>query len=208
MSSYKSPTALFEFELTKIRIDKMEKTKLFDKADYKRELYDAFVKSYQTDKDLVDSYGEVFSLNRSRDEKDKDPDPSVGSDRGTKRRKASKEAESSRDSRSKENKYSSTLKTPPILNISHLTSLPMQMSQVILLMTQDCNRIRSLTRVTMMNNSLTRRLPRMTGSRNSSDLLLLILIGIRDNVLTSDHLRPGLVKLPVLKNLLLHLMSS
>ncbi|GJZ78932.1 hypothetical protein Tco_0643769 [Tanacetum coccineum] len=38
--------------------------------------------------DLFDSYGEVFSLKRSRDEKDKDRDPSAGSDRVTKRRKS------------------------------------------------------------------------------------------------------------------------
>ncbi|GJZ92723.1 hypothetical protein Tco_0664788 [Tanacetum coccineum] len=40
-----------------------------------------------TDKDLFDSYGEVFSLKRSRD-KDKDRDPSAGSDRQKKRRKS------------------------------------------------------------------------------------------------------------------------
>ncbi|GKF97367.1 hypothetical protein Tco_0293188, partial [Tanacetum coccineum] len=47
---------------------------------------------------------------RSQDEKDKDQDPSAGSDQGTKRRKSSKDAESSRDLRSKENKSSSTSK--------------------------------------------------------------------------------------------------
>ncbi|GJU02596.1 hypothetical protein Tco_1112934 [Tanacetum coccineum] len=46
---------------------------------YKKELYDALVKSYNTDKDLIDTYGEVFSLKRSRDDKDKDQDPSAGS---------------------------------------------------------------------------------------------------------------------------------
>ncbi|GJU14435.1 hypothetical protein Tco_1142401 [Tanacetum coccineum] len=67
-------------------------------------------KSYNTNKDLFDSYGEVFSLKWSRDEKDKDRDPSAGSDRGKKRRKSSKDVESSRDSRSKEKKSSSTSK--------------------------------------------------------------------------------------------------
>ncbi|GJT95155.1 hypothetical protein Tco_1090673 [Tanacetum coccineum] len=96
--TYEAATSLFEFELTKILIDKMEKNKSYDKADYKRELYDALVKSYQTDKDLFDTYGKVFTLKRSQDDKDKDQDPSTGSDRGTKRRKSSMEAESSRDS--------------------------------------------------------------------------------------------------------------
>ncbi|GKD17451.1 hypothetical protein Tco_1206609 [Tanacetum coccineum] len=98
-SSYEAAATLSEFELTKILIDKMDKNKSFDVADYKRELYDALVKSYNTDKDIFESYGEVFSLKRSRDERDKDRDPSAGSDRGMKRRKSSKDAESSRDSR-------------------------------------------------------------------------------------------------------------
>ncbi|GJT75411.1 hypothetical protein Tco_1042136 [Tanacetum coccineum] len=74
------------------------------------ELYDALIKSYNTDKDLFDSYGEVFSVKRGRDETNKDQDPFAGSDRGMKRRKTSKEGELSKDSRSKEKKSSSTSK--------------------------------------------------------------------------------------------------
>ncbi|GJU52238.1 hypothetical protein Tco_1225952 [Tanacetum coccineum] len=110
LSTYEAAAALSEFELTKMLIDKIEKNKSYDKAAYKRELYEALVKSYKTDKDLFDSYGKVFTLKRSKDDKDKDQDPSAGSDRGTKRRKSSKEAESSKDSRSKEKKSSSTSK--------------------------------------------------------------------------------------------------
>nr|GEY23176.1 hypothetical protein [Tanacetum cinerariifolium] len=109
-SSYEAAATLSEFELTKILINKMEKNKSFDVADYKKELYDALVKSYNTDKDIFESYGEVFSLKRSRDDKNKDRDPSAGLDQGTKRRKSSKDVESSRDSRSKEKKTSSTFK--------------------------------------------------------------------------------------------------
>ncbi|GJT47781.1 hypothetical protein Tco_0973938, partial [Tanacetum coccineum] len=108
-STYEAVASLSEFELTKILIDKMEKNKSYDKADYKKKLYDALVESYNTRKDVFDSYGKVFSLKSSRDE-DKYRDPSAGSDRGKKRRKSSKEAESSKDSRSKENKSSSTSK--------------------------------------------------------------------------------------------------
>ncbi|GJT80879.1 hypothetical protein Tco_1055221 [Tanacetum coccineum] len=100
------------------------------------------------------------------------------------------------------------LKTPLNLNISLPASLPMQRSQVILLKTKACNKIKSSSRETMMNNSLTRRLPKPTGSRNPSDLQLLILIRVRDNMLTFDLLRLGLVKLHMLKNLLIQLMSS
>nr|GFB31031.1 hypothetical protein [Tanacetum cinerariifolium] len=84
----------------------MEKNKLFDIADYKRELYDALVKSYNTNKDIFESYGEEFSLKRSRDDREKDRDTFVGSERGMKRRKSSKDVESFRDSRSKEKKPS------------------------------------------------------------------------------------------------------
>nr|GEX22538.1 hypothetical protein [Tanacetum cinerariifolium] len=101
---------LSEFELTKILIDKIERNKSYDIADHKRKLYNPLVKSYQIDKDLFDSYGKVFSLKRSRDDGDKDRDPSVGSYRETKREKSSKDVVSSRDSRSKEKKSSSTSK--------------------------------------------------------------------------------------------------
>ncbi|GKG47281.1 hypothetical protein Tco_0504478, partial [Tanacetum coccineum] len=79
-------------------------------TDYKRELYDALIKSYETKKYLFDSYGKAFTLKRSRDDQDKDRDPSAGLDRGMKRRKSSKEAESSIYSRSKEKKSSTTSK--------------------------------------------------------------------------------------------------
>nr|GEV15442.1 hypothetical protein [Tanacetum cinerariifolium] len=108
--------SLSEFELTKILIDKMEEHKSYLRVDYKRELYD-----------------EVFMLKTSRDDKEKDQDPSARSVQGTKRRKSSKDVESSRDPK----------------------------SQVIQLITQECNRIKSLTRVTIRNNLMTRMLPRL-----------------------------------------------
>ncbi|GJV60104.1 hypothetical protein Tco_1466204 [Tanacetum coccineum] len=109
-STYAVAASLSEFELTKILMDKIEEHKSHLRADYKRELYDTLVKSYNTDKDLFQTYGEVFTLKRSQDEKDKDQDPSAGSDRGTKRRKSSKDVESSRDPKSKEFKLSSSSK--------------------------------------------------------------------------------------------------
>ncbi|GKE24661.1 hypothetical protein Tco_1436173, partial [Tanacetum coccineum] len=79
-------------------------------ASLSEELYDALVKSYNTNKDLFETYGEVFTLKRSRDNKDKDQDPFAGSDRGTKRRKSSKDSKSSRDPKSKESKSTSSSK--------------------------------------------------------------------------------------------------
>ncbi|GJV70059.1 hypothetical protein Tco_1485568 [Tanacetum coccineum] len=81
---------------------KRRKTKSYLRVDYKRELYDALVNSYNTDKDLFDTYGEAFILKRGQDDKDKDQDPSARLDRGKKRKKLSKERESSKDPRSKE----------------------------------------------------------------------------------------------------------
>ncbi|GKA68716.1 hypothetical protein Tco_0768633 [Tanacetum coccineum] len=109
-STYEVAASLSEYELTKILLDTIEESKSHLRADCKRKLYDALVESYNTDKDLFDTYGKVFTLKRSRDEKDKDQDPSAGSDRGNKRRKSSKEAESTKDPRSKERKSSSSSK--------------------------------------------------------------------------------------------------
>nr|GFB48566.1 hypothetical protein [Tanacetum cinerariifolium] len=79
-------------------------------SDNQKNLYNALVESYNFDKDIITSYGDVVLLRRGQDDQDKDEDPFVGSDRGTKRRKFGKEAESSKDLRSKEKKYSSTYK--------------------------------------------------------------------------------------------------
>nr|GEV66116.1 hypothetical protein [Tanacetum cinerariifolium] len=109
-STYEAAASLLEYELTMILLHTMEESKSHLRADYKKNLYDALVESYNTDKDIFESYGEVFSLKRSQDDKDKDQDPFAGSDRRTKRMKSSKDAESSKDSRSKERKSSSTSK--------------------------------------------------------------------------------------------------
>nr|GEX08484.1 hypothetical protein [Tanacetum cinerariifolium] len=72
------------YELTKILMDMITENKSHLRADYKEELYDAPVKSYNTNKDLFD--------------------------RGIKRRKSRKEVESSKDPRSKKGKSSSSSK--------------------------------------------------------------------------------------------------
>nr|GEV55773.1 hypothetical protein [Tanacetum cinerariifolium] len=73
-------------------------------------LYNALVKSYNTDKDILSTYGDVVTLKRGRYDQDKDEDPSAGSDRGMKRRKSSKDVEPSKGSKSKESKSSSSSK--------------------------------------------------------------------------------------------------
>ncbi|GJT27156.1 hypothetical protein Tco_0907431 [Tanacetum coccineum] len=107
-STYEAAASLTEFELKKILLDKLEKSKSYRAAEQHRDLYDALVKSYQLDKDLFDSYGKTYSLKRGREDKDKDEDPPAGSDQGLKKRKTSKDVEPSRGSKSKESKSSSS----------------------------------------------------------------------------------------------------
>nr|GEW96368.1 hypothetical protein [Tanacetum cinerariifolium] len=108
--AYAVTSSLSEFELKKILIDKIEANKSINRSDNQKNLYNALVESYKFDKDIITSYGDVVLLRRGQDDQDKDEDPFIGSHRGTKRRKFGKEAESSKDSRSKEKKYSSTYK--------------------------------------------------------------------------------------------------
>ncbi|GJW87014.1 hypothetical protein Tco_0162354 [Tanacetum coccineum] len=57
-STYEAAASLSEFELTKILIDKMKEIKSHLRANYKKKLYDALVESYDTDKDLFNTYEE------------------------------------------------------------------------------------------------------------------------------------------------------
>nr|GEW64549.1 hypothetical protein [Tanacetum cinerariifolium] len=57
-------------------------------------LYKALVDAYECDKIILDTYGDTVTLKRHRDDADKDEEPSVGSDRWSKRRREGKEPES------------------------------------------------------------------------------------------------------------------
>nr|GFA54444.1 hypothetical protein [Tanacetum cinerariifolium] len=55
----------------------------------------ALVEAYESDKIILDTYGDTVTLKRRRDDDvDKDEEPSAGSDRGSKRRREGKEPES------------------------------------------------------------------------------------------------------------------
>ncbi|GKA45089.1 hypothetical protein Tco_0737885 [Tanacetum coccineum] len=84
-TAYELAASLSEFELKKILIDKIEANKSINKSDNQKNIYNALVESYNSDKDIIASYG-------------------------TKRRKSGKDTETSKDSRSKEKKSSSTSK--------------------------------------------------------------------------------------------------
>ncbi|GJS19753.1 hypothetical protein Tco_0448385 [Tanacetum coccineum] len=57
-------------------------------------LYKALVNAYETNKDILDTYGDTVTFKRCQDYEDKDKDPSARSNWGSKRRKTGKEPES------------------------------------------------------------------------------------------------------------------
>nr|GEZ95325.1 hypothetical protein [Tanacetum cinerariifolium] len=86
---------IFEMELKKILIEKMEGNKSIQRSDEQRNLYKALVEAYESDKIIIDTYGETVTLKRRQDDDaDKDEEPSARPDRGSKRRRKGKETES------------------------------------------------------------------------------------------------------------------
>ncbi|GKE22705.1 hypothetical protein Tco_1434217 [Tanacetum coccineum] len=63
---------------------------------------------FELKKILIDKMDEMYSLKRSQNDKDKDEDPSVGSDRGLMKRKTSKDAELTKGSKAKESNSGSS----------------------------------------------------------------------------------------------------
>ncbi|GJV37728.1 hypothetical protein Tco_1410205 [Tanacetum coccineum] len=85
---------LSELELKKILIEKMESNKSIHRSNEQKNLYKALVEAYESDKLILDTYGDTVSFKRRRDDKDKDEESSTRSNRGSKRRRAGKEPES------------------------------------------------------------------------------------------------------------------
>ncbi|GKC75566.1 hypothetical protein Tco_1126340 [Tanacetum coccineum] len=85
---------LSELELKKILINKIENSKSIDRSIQHNTLYKALVDAYETDKDILETYGDTVTFKRRRDDRDEDEEPSAGSNRGSKRRRAGKELES------------------------------------------------------------------------------------------------------------------
>ncbi|GKD24000.1 hypothetical protein Tco_1225703 [Tanacetum coccineum] len=101
-STYEATASLTEFELKKIMLDKLEKSKSYRAAKEHKNLYDALVKSYQLDKDLFDLYGKAYSLKRSRDDKDTDEDPPARPDQGSSKGSKSQSKSSSKSAQAEE----------------------------------------------------------------------------------------------------------
>ncbi|GJV80088.1 hypothetical protein Tco_1515958 [Tanacetum coccineum] len=87
-------TNLLELELKKILIEKIESNKSIHRSNEQKNLYKALVEAYESDKLILDTYGDNVSFKRCIDDEDKDEEPSAGSNRGSKIRRAGKEPES------------------------------------------------------------------------------------------------------------------
>nr|GEW28329.1 retrovirus-related Pol polyprotein from transposon TNT 1-94 [Tanacetum cinerariifolium] len=91
-TSYAVAADLSEMEINKILIEKMEGNKSIQRSDAQRNLYKALVDAYESDKIILDTYGETVTLKRRHDDdEEKDEEPSAGPDRG---RREGKEPES------------------------------------------------------------------------------------------------------------------
>ncbi|GJS94479.1 hypothetical protein Tco_0801447 [Tanacetum coccineum] len=100
-------TNLSELELKKILIKKMESNKSIHRCNEQKNLYKALVEAYKSDKLILDTYGDIVSFKRHRDDEDKDEEPSARSNRGSKRRRARKEPESTSAPKEKTSKTTS-----------------------------------------------------------------------------------------------------
>nr|GEU36119.1 retrovirus-related Pol polyprotein from transposon TNT 1-94 [Tanacetum cinerariifolium] len=85
----------FKMELKKILIEKMEGNKSIHRSNEHQNLYKSLVKVYKSDKIILDTYRDIVTLKRRRNEDAyKDEEPSAGSDRWSKRHKEGNEPES------------------------------------------------------------------------------------------------------------------
>nr|GEV86761.1 hypothetical protein [Tanacetum cinerariifolium] len=85
-----------------------------------RNLYKALVEAYESDKIILDTYGDTVMLKRRRDnDADRDEEPSAGSDRGSKRRREEKEPESASAPMEKATRSAGTDDQPIIQSSQH-----------------------------------------------------------------------------------------
>nr|GEU48552.1 putative ribonuclease H-like domain-containing protein [Tanacetum cinerariifolium] len=80
-TSYVVAADLSELELKNILIEKMESNKSIHRSDQQKNLYKALVDAYECDKIILDTYGDLVTFKRCRDDADKDKEPSARSDR-------------------------------------------------------------------------------------------------------------------------------
>nr|GFA68419.1 hypothetical protein [Tanacetum cinerariifolium] len=94
-TSYAIAADLSEMELKKILIEKIEGNKSIQRSNEQRNLYKALVDAYESDKIILDTYGDTVMLKRRRDDDDdKGEEPSARSNWGSKRRREGNKSES------------------------------------------------------------------------------------------------------------------
>nr|GEV24232.1 hypothetical protein [Tanacetum cinerariifolium] len=106
----RSSSFMIRIQIKEDLIDKIEENQSVNRLDIQKNLYNAVVGSYNSNKDNFSSHGDVVTLKRGRDDQDKDEDPFTRSNRGLKRRRSSKEAESSKEPTHKESMSTSSSK--------------------------------------------------------------------------------------------------
>nr|GEU77233.1 hypothetical protein [Tanacetum cinerariifolium] len=116
-TSYAVAVDLSEMELKKILIEKIEGNKSIHRSDEQKNLYKALVEAYESDKIILDTYGDIVTLKRRRDDDaDKDEEPSAGSDRGVQEAKRMKGARFNKRQRRKRPGQLASLHKGPNLN--------------------------------------------------------------------------------------------
>nr|GEW89734.1 retrovirus-related Pol polyprotein from transposon TNT 1-94 [Tanacetum cinerariifolium] len=82
-------------EQVKEHVKKMKGNKSIQRSDEQRNLYKAFVEAYESNKIILDTYEDTVTLKRRQDDDaNKDEEPFVGPDRGSKRCREGKELKS------------------------------------------------------------------------------------------------------------------
>nr|GEU84328.1 hypothetical protein [Tanacetum cinerariifolium] len=76
-TSHVVATKLSELELKKILIDKIESNKSIHRSDQQKTLCKALVDAYETDKVILETYGDTVTFKRCRDDEDIDEEPSA-----------------------------------------------------------------------------------------------------------------------------------
>ncbi|GJV04296.1 hypothetical protein Tco_1337865 [Tanacetum coccineum] len=95
-------------EIKKIETEmwNLKNNKSIDRSVQQKNLYKALVDTYESEKDILATYGDTVTLKRCLDDEDEDEEPSTGSNRGSKRRRAGKEPESTSAPKKKTSKSS------------------------------------------------------------------------------------------------------
>nr|GEY76172.1 hypothetical protein [Tanacetum cinerariifolium] len=94
-TSYAVAADLLKMELKNILIEKIEGNKSIHRSNKQRNLYKDLIEAYKSDKIILDTYRDIVTLKRRRDDDPKkDKEPSGRSDRGSKRQREGKEPES------------------------------------------------------------------------------------------------------------------